>query len=85
MPPTLQLFQHFHSIQRYRLFFAVVIGVERDGFVVGIEDSPPVVALDGGATLPVFGAKVVLERTASIAKDTAIPIPIPIIDFLFKF
>lgn len=55
--------------------------MERDGFV-GIGDDPPVVALDGA--VPVFGAKVELERTANIARATAIPIPIPTIDFLFK-
>lgn len=66
-----------------KLFFAGVTGVERDGFVAGIGDGPPVVALD--CTLPAFGAKEVLERIASIAKATAIPIPIPTKDFLFKF
>jgi len=65
-----------------KLFFAGVIGVERDGFAVGIDDGPPVVALDD--TLPVFGGKAVLERIASIAKATAIPIPIPTKDFLFN-
>lgn len=67
-----------------KLFFAGVIGVEEDGLMAGMGDGPTVVVFDG-TILPVFGAKVVLERIASIAKATAIPIPIPIIDFLFKF
>ena len=57
------------------------MGVEEDG--LGIDNGPVVVAFDG-ATLSVFGAKVVLERIARIAKATAIPIPIPTIDFFFK-
>ena len=52
--------------------------------MAGIDGGPPVVAFDG-ATLPVFDAKVELERIANIAKATAIPTPIPTIDFLFKF
>lgn len=60
----------------------MVVGVERDGFV-GMGDDPPEVELDDA--VPVFGAKVELERTANIARATAIPIPSPIIDFLFKF
>ena len=67
-----------------KLFFAGVTGVEEMGLAVGMDDGPTVVVFDG-AILPVFGAKVVLERIASITKVTAIPIPIPIIDFLFKF
>ena len=60
------------------------MGVDRDGLAIGAGDGPPVVTLDD-ITLPVFGAKVELERIANIAKATAIPTPIPIIDFLFKF
>lgn len=58
--------------------------MERDGLAIGVGDGSPVVTFDG-VTLPGFGAKVELERIASNAKATAIPIPIPIIDFLFKF
>lgn len=59
------------------------MGVEMGGLAIGMDDGPPVVVFDGA--IPVFGAKVELERIASIANATAIPIPIPTIDFFFKF
>ena len=59
----------------------MVVGVA--GVMVG-EANPPVVAL-GSVGFTVLGVKLALERITNIAMATAIPIPIPAIDFLFNY
>lgn len=61
----------------------VVVGVEVVGVMAGCVG--PLLVTLGSVGLIVLGAKLVLERITNIAMATAIPIPIPAIDFLFKY